>query len=28
LNGSRPADAIAKDVTAFRQRFRTLHFMR
>jgi glycine hydroxymethyltransferase len=28
LNGSRPAEAIAKDVTAFRSRFRTLHFMR
>ena len=28
LNGSRPADAIARDVTAFRQRFKTLHFMR
>lgn len=28
LNGARPADAIARDVTAFRQRFRTLHFMR
>ena len=28
LNGSRPAEAVAKDVTAFRQRFRTLHFMR
>ena len=28
LNGSRPTEAIARDVTAFRQRFRTLHFMR
>lgn len=28
LNGARPSDAIARDVTAFRQRFRTLHFMR
>lgn len=28
LNGSRPSDAIARDVTAFRQRFKTLHFMR
>jgi glycine hydroxymethyltransferase len=28
LSGSRPADAVAKDVTAFRGRFRTLHFMR
>ncbi len=28
LNGSRSAPAIARDVTAFRQRFRTLHFMR
>lgn len=28
LNGSRPPEAIARDVTAFRQRFRTLHFMR
>jgi glycine hydroxymethyltransferase len=28
LNGSRPADAVARDVTAFRGRFRDLHFMR
>ena len=28
LNGSRPAEAVAKDVTAFRGKFRTLHFMR
>ena len=28
LNGSRPAEAVAKDVTAFRSRFRNLHFMR
>lgn len=28
LNGARPAEVIAKDVTAFRQRFTTLHFMR
>jgi len=28
LNGSRPAGAVAKDVTAFRGRFRSLHFMR
>ena len=28
LNASRPADAIARDVTAFRGRFRSLHFMR
>lgn len=28
LNGSRPPEAIARDVTAFRQRFKTLHFMR
>ena len=28
LNGSRPADAVAKDVTAFRGRFRDLHFSR
>lgn len=28
LNVSRPVDAIARDVTAFRQRFKTLHFMR
>ena len=28
LNGSRPAQAVAKDVTAFRGRFRKLHFMR
>lgn len=28
LNGSRPTEAVAKDVTAFRGRFRTLHFMR
>ncbi|PZU90890.1 MAG: serine hydroxymethyltransferase [Chelatococcus sp.] len=28
LNGSRPADAVAKDVTAFRGRFRELHFVR
>ncbi|CAN7179361.1 aminotransferase class I/II-fold pyridoxal phosphate-dependent enzyme [Bosea sp. LjRoot9] len=28
LSGSRSADAIAKDVTAFRGRFRELHFMR
>lgn len=28
LNGSRPSEAIARDVTAFRQRFKTLHYMR
>jgi glycine hydroxymethyltransferase len=28
LSGSRPAEAVAKDVTAFRGRFRELHFMR
>ncbi|MFN3673966.1 MAG: serine hydroxymethyltransferase [Bosea sp. (in: a-proteobacteria)] len=28
LNASRPADVIARDVTAFRGRFRSLHFMR
>ncbi|AMJ60437.1 serine hydroxymethyltransferase [Bosea sp. PAMC 26642] len=28
LNGSRPAEAVAKDVTAFRGRFRGLHYMR
>ncbi|WNJ92710.1 serine hydroxymethyltransferase [Bosea sp. 685] len=28
LNGSRPAEAVARDVTAFRGRFRELHFMR
>lgn len=28
LSGARPAEAVAKDVTAFRQRFTTLHFMR
>lgn len=28
LSGSRPAEAVAKDVTAFRRRFTTLHFMR
>ncbi len=28
LNGSRPAEAIARDVTAFRGKFRALHFMR
>ncbi|MDR6872667.1 glycine hydroxymethyltransferase [Bosea sp. BE125] len=28
LSGSRPAEAVAKDVTAFRARFRELHFMR
>ena len=28
LNGSRSAAAIARDVTAFRGRFRELHFMR
>ncbi|KRE00416.1 serine hydroxymethyltransferase [Bosea sp. Root381] len=28
LNGSRPAAAVAADVTAFRSRFRELHYMR
>jgi glycine hydroxymethyltransferase len=28
LSGSRPAEPVAKDVTAFRSRFRELHFMR
>ncbi len=28
LNGTRPAEAIARDVTAFRQRFTGLHYMR
>jgi len=28
LNGSRPVDAVAADVTAFRSRFRDLHYMR
>jgi glycine hydroxymethyltransferase len=28
LNGSRPAEAVARDVTAFRGRFTSLHFMR
>lgn len=28
LSGSRPAEAVAKDVTAFRRRFTALHFMR
>ena len=28
LNGSRSAEAVARDVTAFRGRFRELHFMR
>lgn len=28
LSGSRPAAAVAKDVTAFRGRFKNLHFMR
>jgi glycine hydroxymethyltransferase len=28
LSGARPAEAVAKDVTAFRQRFAKLHFMR
>lgn len=28
LNGSRPAEAVAKDVTAFRSRFQALHFTR
>ncbi len=28
LSGARPAEAIARDVTAFRSRFKKLHFMR
>jgi glycine hydroxymethyltransferase len=28
LSGAHPAEAVAKDVTAFRRRFTTLHFMR
>ncbi|RDJ27887.1 aminotransferase class I/II-fold pyridoxal phosphate-dependent enzyme [Bosea caraganae] len=28
LSGARPVEAVAKDVTAFRRRFTTLHFMR